>query len=403
LKNVSISQIEFDSSRKVREFDEAVIVPAILARECVSDYCSGRGYKPGPELKAATFTLDGAWVVVYEHIPTVNVRNRGVIRGRVKDVAFDDKINGVVGDVWFLKALCDEATLTKARNGELSKDVSCTYYSDDIYEPGKFADEAYDFKQTNFMFGHVAVGVPEGRCPSPFCGLQMDSFDGFLRVNVRDSGLFACRLSTLAVNVKDGVYALVGKLKKNLLPSGFASGDAVAREYLFDVSMGWTPEKAQAWVQEHQDAADAAWSAEYVGNLPDECFAYIEPGGKKDDEGKTVPRSNRHLEFKNAQGQIDRVHLTAALQALGGARTGEPLPYAGEAKGKLCAAVHSWNREHPADQIESSVCDGQGDSCGLDSVLVLARSRELLGNMPKGRKDVMTDAGWGVRHHDGAL
>ena len=171
--------------------------------------------------------------------------------------------------------------------------------------PGKFADEAYDFKQTNFMFGHVAVGVAEGRCPAPFCGLQMDSFDGFLRVNVKDPALFACRLSTLAVNAKEGVYALVGKLKQNLMPSGYASGDAIAREYLFDVSKGWTPDKAQAWVKENFDIEDSS-------NI-----------GKSEDALK------------------------------------------------------------PSE--------------------VLAHSRMLLSNMPKGRQNVMTSAGWGTRHHDGAL
>ncbi len=248
-----MAQTEFDSSKKIQETETAVIVPTILARECVSNYCNGRGFKPADELKAAAFTLDGAWVVVYNHVPTIEVRKRAVIRGKVKDIAFDEKTNSVFGNVYFMKALCDEALLERARKGELSKDVSCAYYSDDVCVPGTFAGEPYDFKQTNLMFGHVAVGVPEGRCPAPFCGLQMDSFDGFLRVNVLDPSLFACRLSTLAVNAKEGVYALVGKLKKNLLPSGFASGDAATREYLFEVSKGWTPEKAQAWVQENND------------------------------------------------------------------------------------------------------------------------------------------------------
>jgi hypothetical protein len=252
LRNIRTLGVEFDSGSKIRETDEAVIVPAVFARECISDYCVGQGYKPGAELKAAAFTLDGAWVVAFEHIPTVHVQDRAVIRAQVHNVAFNEEINGIVGETWFLKACCDEALLDKVRKGELSKDVSAAYFTDEIYEPGKFGDAAYDFVQKNIMFGHVAVGLPEGRCPSPYCGLQMDSFDGFLRVNVRDPGLFACRLSTLAVNAKEGVYALVGKLKKNLQPSGYASGDAVARDFLFEVAKGWTPEKADGWVQEHE-------------------------------------------------------------------------------------------------------------------------------------------------------
>ncbi len=307
MRNVRALQVEFDSSRKVRETDEAVIVPYVLARECVSNYCSGRGYKPGIELRDAAFTLEGAWVVAYNHIKTVYVQDRGVIRGQVRDVSFDEKINAVVGDVYFLKAFCDAALLESVRNGTLSKDVSAAYFADEFAEPGKFGDDVYDFVQRNIMFGHVAVGLVEGRCPGPFCGLQTDSFDGFLRVNVRDKSQFACRLSTLTVDAKAGVYALVGKLKRNLTASGYASGDAVAREYLFEASKGWTLESAQAWVREHMDMGESV-----VSDLP--------------------------------RGMV-------------------------------------------SDSAE----------------VVLARSRELLGNVPQGRKNVMTGAGWGARHHDGAL
>jgi hypothetical protein len=327
LRNIRTLDVEFDSGSKIRETDEAVIVPAVLARECVSDYCSGRGYKPGAELKAAAFTLDGAWVVAYRHIPTAHVEDRSVIRGQVHGVGFDDQINAVIGEVWFLKSLCDDELLEKARKGDLPKDVSGTYNCFEVYEPGVFGDDAYDFKQTNFMFTYVAVGVPEGRCPSPFCGLQMDSFDGFLRVNVRDPKLFACRLSTLAVDAKEGIYALVGKLKKNLQPSGLALGDAAVRDYLFEASKGWTPEKAEAYVKQHADSA-----------LPGVATA----------------------EF----GSGDSAGNTASM--LG-------------------------------------VLDARSE---LDPFEVLACSRRLLhGNMVSTgtRKSVMTSAGWGARHHDGAL
>jgi hypothetical protein len=278
LRNIRTLNVQFDTGSKVRETEEAVVVPAVLARECVSDYCNGRGYKPGAELKAAAFTLDGAWVVVHGHIPTVHVQNRAVIRGRIRDVAFNEKINGVVGDLWFLKACCDQALLDKVRQGKLAKDVSAAYFADEVFKPGKFGDDAYDFVQKNIMFGHVAVGVPEGRCPSPFCGLQMDSFDGFLRVNVRDPGLFACRLSTLAVNAEEGVYALVGKLKKNLQASGYAAGDAVVRDFLFEVGKGWTPEVAELYAEDNMDSVLP--EAGYATSLPEglDARSILDPG-----------------------------------------------------------------------------------------------------------------------------
>ena len=67
-------------------------------------------------------------------------------------------------------------------------------------------------------------------------------------------------------------------------------------------------------------SAMAEWSVQYINNLPDAAFAWIEPGGEKDDEGKTVPRTLRHLPHHNASvtnpnddASVDRAHLRNAL------------------------------------------------------------------------------------------
>ena len=57
----------------------------------------------------------------------------------------------------------------------------------------------------------------------------------------------------------------------------------------------------------------AEWTAAYINNLPDSSFAVIEGGGKKDSDGKTVPRSLRHFPHHNAEGGIDLPHLRNAL------------------------------------------------------------------------------------------
>ena len=48
------------------------------------------------------------------------------------------------------------------------------------------------------------------------------------------------------------------------------------------------------------DETKAVLSAKAQNDLPDSDFAYIEPGGKKDDEGKTTPRSKRHFPIHDA-------------------------------------------------------------------------------------------------------
>jgi hypothetical protein len=58
---------------------------------------------------------------------------------------------------------------------------------------------------------------------------------------------------------------------------------------------------------------DAVWSTAYVNNLPDSSFFYIESGGEKDEEGKTKPRSLRHLPYKGDDGKVDLPHLRNAI------------------------------------------------------------------------------------------
>ena len=43
------------------------------------------------------------------------------------------------------------------------------------------------------------------------------------------------------------------------------------------------------------DVAKAEMSGKSKNDLPDSAFAYIESGGKKDDEGKTTPRRSAPL------------------------------------------------------------------------------------------------------------
>ena len=61
----------------------------------------------------------------------------------------------------------------------------------------------------------------------------------------------------------------------------------------------------------------AKMTSKQKNDLPDSAFAYIEPGGKKDSEGKTVPRSLRHLPIndaahvRNALARLDQTDISA--------------------------------------------------------------------------------------------
>jgi hypothetical protein len=63
-------------------------------------------------------------------------------------------------------------------------------------------------------------------------------------------------------------------------------------------------------------AFKAVWDTTYIDDLPDSAFLYIEPGGEKDADGKTTPRSLRHFPYKDADGAVDEPHLRNALSRI---------------------------------------------------------------------------------------
>ncbi len=66
-----------------------------------------------------------------------------------------------------------------------------------------------------------------------------------------------------------------------------------------------------------QEIDEAVWSTAFINDLPDISFAVIESGGKKDDGGKTEPRSLRHLPHhgkisEHSATNVDEPHLKNA-------------------------------------------------------------------------------------------
>jgi hypothetical protein len=60
----------------------------------------------------------------------------------------------------------------------------------------------------------------------------------------------------------------------------------------------------------------AQWSSDYANRLPDSAFLVLEPGGRKDEAGRTAPRSLRHLPVYDAEGHLDLPHLVDAITQL---------------------------------------------------------------------------------------
>ena len=62
-----------------------------------------------------------------------------------------------------------------------------------------------------------------------------------------------------------------------------------------------------------QKLVKSVWTNQYINDLPDSAFLYIELGGKKDESGKTVPRDLRHFPYMNINGKIDLAHIRNAI------------------------------------------------------------------------------------------
>lgn len=87
----------------------------------------------------------------------------------------------------------------------------------------------------------------------------------------------------------------------------------------------------------------AEWTRAYINDLPDGCFAVIEPDYKS---GKTDNKNARHLPYKDENGDIDEAHLRNAL-----ARMNQIVPVTGsisaeELRSKAKSVLVAVAKEH---------------------------------------------------------
>lgn len=90
--------------------------------------------------------------------------------------------------------------------------------------------------------------------------------------------------------------------------------DKMSEEMAKEASEPETKETDGEEEKEEGDTDDkAVWSTAFVNELPDSSFLFIQSGGKKDADGKTVPRNYRHFPYKDAAGKVDLPHLRNAI------------------------------------------------------------------------------------------
>lgn len=155
------------------------------------------------------------------------------------------------------------------------------------YETKEGDDEMNDDKS---MYAGEVAGVPmEEEMATSFAELE----------KARDA---RCKIQDMA-----GMTADYNMLVKNIMASPLIEDKPTAMKALVE-------EFAERFQEQDIEMDEkAVWSTAYVNDLPDSAFLYIGPGGKKDGEGKTTPRSLRKFPYKDADGKVDLPHIRNAI------------------------------------------------------------------------------------------
>jgi len=150
------------------------------------------------------------------------------------------------------------------------------------------------------------------------------------------------------------------------------------------------PSPSLAQMMEVNKMKEAEWTAEYVNSLADSAFAAIEPGGERDAGGKTTPRSLRHLEHHDSEGNVDEAHVKAALQRLNQTKISDALK--AEAKKHLCGHARQMDFVSEVCGEEPSKVSESADAVALrkkifDLEVKLAESEKVVQALKKGHAD----------------
>src|SRR5665647_3296029 len=79
-------------------------------------------------------------------------------------------------DVAWFKDRTPKEVIDRARRMEI-KDNSIGFTCFNDPTPGEFQGQHYDVVQRNIFIDHLAAPIEKGRCPSPYCGINVDSAD----------------------------------------------------------------------------------------------------------------------------------------------------------------------------------------------------------------------------------
>ena len=262
MMKIGTALVELDSTKILKEDEDELVLPGILAREGVFPYPEGKAFRPREELKRSLITFEGAEVVGKKHPETWILTDPDLIIGKVYGTKIDEK-GAVHGEVHLFKKQIAENVLAEIKSGVLSKNSMGFLYMEDPTK-GEFNGQPYDYVQRKIKVDHIAVGVPNPRDPG--CVLGVDDFsreikigldpweetEDFIRSGHKEPS-DTCR--TIVISEDQGIKAVYCKY-----------GDRWdIQSFLFAKAKDWSMEKAKAWFREHKDAVDSKIVSEVCG------------------------------------------------------------------------------------------------------------------------------------------
>jgi hypothetical protein len=259
----------FEDAKIILDDDNFLVMRAVIASEIVHAYPEGMAYKPADELEKAAWTANGRWVKVLSHPANRYINSRGDINGQMENARFrrdllDPKTRrpcrrGIEVDVRWFKDRTPKDVLEQARNLML-RESSIGFSCVNDPTPGEFQGQHYDFVQRDICIDHLAAPIARGRCPSPYCGIAVDSAEvdvweetensirsGHGNVDRFDPDGFR------TIEITAGIKAVVG-CPKGKYENGRCTVGMETQSFVFDKSK-FTLAQAKAWFNKHQDSA----------------------------------------------------------------------------------------------------------------------------------------------------
>jgi len=323
------------------------------------------------ELQAFAGKLVAAPIYI-EHVAAPNAV------GKVTKTEWDGR------NLWYEAEIYDEETAEKIRKGLIRHvSVGADYETIDVLD-GKVPHGL-----CNAELSLVAVpGIPETSIQIleklGSSSIREQSFEPIVAGEYvlgfcQDASAFMPEhFSTVWLDRENGILAIVGKLRANPDVSRIQS-------IFFAKEKMWDENKIRDWLLLHPhymapagvsaslqtslkerermsektgQLKERIWSHRYINDLPDSSFAYVEEG-ERDETGRTVPRTKRHLPFMDAQGRIDIPHLRNALARL--PQTDLPAEAKAKAKKMLCTAAKKVGLQSEVCGLEECKLAEQGE------------------------------------------